>query len=165
MLLGGPEVEAMRSILRELLGYPVVRDRLASMVSGLDIRYSGGGAQARGGAAAHPLAGARLPHLAVATGSGLSTSTELLRTGRGLLLDLSRDASRHGWLEGATGAWADRVEVVSVTAVTEGAEVVAGLGALLVCPDGYVAWTGDLDADPRAALDQRFGTVKVAAAR
>lgn len=159
LLLGGPEVESMRSILRELLEYPVVRERLASMVSGLDIRYSDGGADAHGSPAAHPLLGARLPHLALATESGPSTSTELLRTGRGLLLDLSRDASRRGWLDGATTPWADRIDVVPVTAVTDGAEEIAGLDTLLVRPDGYVTWTGDLDADPRAALDQRFGTV------
>ena len=165
LLLGGPEVEAIRSILRELLAYPAVRERLASMISGLDIRYSDGGAEADGNPAAHPLAGARLPHLALSTESGPSTSTELLRTGRGLLLDLSRDASRRGWLDGATAAWADRIDVIPATAATDGADgadgagEIAGLGTLLVRPDGYVAWTGDLDADPRAALDRRFGTV------
>jgi 2-polyprenyl-6-methoxyphenol hydroxylase-like FAD-dependent oxidoreductase len=162
-LLGGPEVESMRAVMRELLEYPVVRERLASMISGLDIRYSDGGAEADEPEGVHPLVGARLPHLGLATDAGPLTSTELLRTGRGLLLDLSRDPSRRDRLESAAAPWAGRVDVIGVTAVTAAPEEAPGADTLLVRPDGYVAWTGDLDADPRAALDRCLGTVFVAA--
>ncbi len=51
------------------------------MISGLDIRYDVGGP-------AHPLLGAALPHTRLHTGDLVCTTTELLRSGRGLLLGL-----------------------------------------------------------------------------
>ena len=54
ILLGGPEVEPMRSVLTELIGYGTVQQHLAGMISGLDAGYPSG-------ADAHPLVGKRLP--------------------------------------------------------------------------------------------------------
>ena len=83
LLLGGREVDAARRVMAELIALPSVRDNLAATISGLDVRYG----QACPGE--HPLVGRRLPPVEVETESGRTKVTELLRKGRGLLLDLS----------------------------------------------------------------------------
>jgi oxygenase len=142
LLLGGPEVEAVRAVTGELLGHCVTRMHLGSMISGLDIRYGRG---------EHPLLGARLPHVEL----GAGPVAALLRTGHGVLLDLSADQARLAWLKGAVDGWADRVDLVSATAPA--GSPLDGLETLLVRPDGYVAWTEDQSADPRPALRRWFG--------
>lgn len=147
LLLGGREVDAVRELVGELMEYPVVRDRLAGMISGLDVRY---------GDDPDPLVGARAPHWALRLDDGGSgTTTELLRTGRGVLLDLSADASRRAWLAGIlsdpSGPRPRQVDLVAATAPFDVPDT------LLIRPDGYVAWTGDRQADPRAALNRWFG--------
>jgi FADH2 O2-dependent halogenase len=146
LLLGGQEVEAARTVVGELLGHPIVRTHLGSMISGLDIRYGTGD---------HPLLGARMPHIGLVTESGPASTTALLRAARGVLLDLSADQSRRAWLDGATATSAGRVDLVSAVALP-GAGV-DGLDTVLLRPDGYVAWTGDRGADPRPALNRWFG--------
>jgi 2-polyprenyl-6-methoxyphenol hydroxylase-like FAD-dependent oxidoreductase len=132
VLLGGPEVDGLRAVLRELLTVPAVQRHLADMIGGLDVRYEPG---------EHPLVGARMPNV-----------TALLRTGRGVLLDLSADPGRHARL-----ADRHRVPLVSV----EPAAGLDGLDAVLVRPDGYVAWAAgrDADTDPEEALHRWFGPV------
>lgn len=147
LLLGGQEVEAVRTILGELLGYRVARTCLGSMISGLDIRYGSGD---------HPLAGARMPHIDVLAQTGPSSTTAQLRSAHGVLLDLSADQGRRVWLESATAAWADRVSVV--TAVAAPGTPVDGVDIALLRPDGYVAWTGNRGADPRPALERWYGS-------
>jgi len=146
LLLGGQEVEAVRTVVAELLGHSTTRTHLGSMISGLDIRYDLGD---------HPLLGVRIPHIDVYTGSGPSSTTALLRAARGVLLDLSADSGRRDWLQDATATWADRVDLVS--AVAPPGTPVEGLDTVLLRPDGYVAWTGDRGADPRPALGRWFG--------
>jgi 2-polyprenyl-6-methoxyphenol hydroxylase-like FAD-dependent oxidoreductase len=148
LLLGGHEVEATRAVLGELLGHPAVRGRLSSAIGGLDIRY---GAEP----ADHKLVGARLPHAGVATESGVTSTAQLLRPARGVLLDLSADASRRARLDDATAKWADRVELVS--AVAPAGSALAGLETVLLRPDGYVAWIGDRTSELRPMLDRWFG--------
>jgi 2-polyprenyl-6-methoxyphenol hydroxylase-like FAD-dependent oxidoreductase len=146
LLLGDREVEAVRTIFGELLSSSAVRTHLGSMISGLDIRY---------GPDDHPLTGARIPHVDVVLESGPSSTTALLRGARGVLLDLSADSGRRVWLAGATAAWADRVDLVPAKAAS--GTPVENLDTVLLRPDGYVAWTGNREADPRPALDKWFG--------
>jgi len=134
--------------MTELLSMDEPRKRFAAMVSGLDIHYDRG--------VGHPLLGRRMPDLDLETAEGPTRVFALLRDARPLLLDF-----------GAPGGfdispWANRVEVVNATPA--GAwelpvvgEVVAP-AAVLIRPDGHVAWAGDLDdpALPRA-LTTWFG--------
>ncbi|MEV0675312.1 FAD-dependent monooxygenase [Actinosynnema sp. NPDC050436] len=142
LLLGDRSVEPVRDLLAELITTEPVRALLAGMISGVDVRYP------HDGDGGHPLSGARLPELALATATGTATTTTLLRTGRGLLLDLTDD----GRLRGAAAPWADRV-----TAVAGRADPAPGAAGLLVRPDGHVAWAGDEAGGARAALVRWFG--------
>jgi oxygenase len=138
LLLGGPEVEPVRAILGELIALDEVRAHLAAMISGLDVRYESGD---------HPLVGARMPHVAVTTEAGPTTTTALLRSGRGVLLTLSgNDAA----LAAVAGPWADRVDTVTVQAT-------AGIHPVLIRPDGHVAWAGGTRRGLVAALRRWFG--------
>ncbi|WP_405582893.1 FAD-dependent monooxygenase [Streptomyces sp. NBC_01092] len=143
LLLGGPEVEPVRALLGELIGErPEVRAHLAGMISGLDIRY---------GAGADPLLGARLPYVRLGGPDGVVNTSDLLRTsGRGLLLDLAGDAR----LRTAARPWADRI--VTVTARPEPDGPLGAARAVLVRPDGYIAWT-DGHGDAENALKNWFG--------
>jgi hypothetical protein len=144
LLLGDAEVEPMRALLAELMTAEHDRVRLGGMISGLDIRYEVGGGD-------HPLLGARLPETGLTDGPMTTGTTELLRGGRGLLLDFSRAQRIHR----AGGPWTDRVTVAAAQPVTQGP--LRGVKAVLVRPDGYVAWLGSAPADARAALGRWFG--------
>jgi oxygenase len=145
LLLGGPEVEPVRTLLAELLADEAVRAHLAGAISGLDIRYPADGD--------HPLAGARLPHLDLATAGGPATTTELLRGGGGLLLDL--DSPPHDHLPWIGRLWAGRVTTVTVR--PQAGSPLGSRGAVLVRPDGYVAWAGEDREGALAALRRWFG--------
>ncbi|MFP8887415.1 SDR family oxidoreductase [Streptomyces mangrovi] len=151
LLLGGPEVEAVREVLAELTGGEDARRHLAAMVSGLDVRHDVG----PGG---HPLLGRRLPHWELETGEGRVTTAELLRTGHGLLLLLPGARERLEELRTAAAPWAERVRTVTARPVPGGQEA-PDTAALLVRPDGHVVWA---DGDPAgtgvtAALNRWFG--------
>jgi oxygenase len=130
------------------------------MICGLDIRYDVGDGDS-------PLLGARLPHTALTTHEGpTTTTTALLRTGRGILLDLSGghdappEAAIPESLEGQRRRgpgylWADRV--TTVAARPEPGSPLDGVDRLLVRPDGYIAWAGPAVAGPHAALRRWFG--------
>nr|WP_237405278.1 FAD-dependent monooxygenase [Streptomyces sp. SN-593] len=153
LLLGGPEVEPLRAVVTDLLGHDEVVGHLAGMISGLDVRYPVGDDGPRGG---HPLLGGRVPHWELATASGASSTTELLRAGRGVLLDLA------GCLPPGAGAgWADRVRTVTAApAPADGAPSrpgTAAVPAVLIRPDGHVVWCADGTAGPEAALRRWFG--------
>ncbi|MFF1546648.1 FAD-dependent monooxygenase [Streptomyces sp. NPDC058291] len=143
LLLGGPEVEPLRTVLAELIAHEDVRARLAAMISGLDVRYDVGGP-------AHPLRGARLPHVGLRTGEAVCTTADLLRSGRGLLLGLGGPPPR------VDAAYADRLD--TVTAEAAPGSPLDGTSAVLVRPDGYVAWAGGRDGHGLAeAVARWFG--------
>jgi 2-polyprenyl-6-methoxyphenol hydroxylase-like FAD-dependent oxidoreductase len=153
LLLGGPEAEPLRTLLAELIATrPEVRAHLAGMISGLDIRY---GADA---GPADALLGTRLPYTELAGPAGPLHTTELLRTaGRGLLLDLAGDAG----LRTVARPWADRI--VTVAGRPAGDSPLGAARAVLVRPDGYIAWTGK-EADAEIALGNWFGPASGAVA-
>ncbi|MFI0596232.1 FAD-dependent monooxygenase [Streptomyces griseus] len=149
LLLGGPEVRPLREVFGELVRFDEVARHLAAMVSGQEIRYDVGG----GG---HPLLGRRMPHLELLGAEHKTSTTELLRTGRGLLLDLTGNAR----LRQRAVPWAARVDTV-VAEPQDGPAVqgLAGTTALLIRPDGHVAWAAPgSHHDLPMALERWFGS-------
>ena len=126
--------KAARDIVAELLRMDEPRKRFAAMMSGLDIHYDLG--------EGHPLLGRRMPDLDLVAANGPLRVFTLLHEARPVLLNL-----------GGPGGfditpWADRVR--SVDAEYAGRWELPALGAVpaptavLIRPDGYVAWVGDV---------------------
>ncbi|MFG2362789.1 FAD-dependent monooxygenase [Streptomyces mirabilis] len=155
LLLGGPEVEPARALLTELVALDGVRQHLAGMISGLGIRYDVEGPEIHSDE--HPLLGRRLPDawLEPTEGGARRRTTELLRTGRGLLLSLDGDGAPA--LRATAAPWSDRVAFVTDRPAA-GGPLPAGQ-TLLVRPDGYVAWAGSGPAGLARALTRWFGTL------
>ncbi|MDB5978245.1 MAG: putative aromatic compound monooxygenase YhjG [Nevskia sp.] len=140
--------KAMGQIVSELLGIDEVRRRFAAMMSGLDIHYDLG--------EGHPLLGRRMPDLDLVTADGPLRVYTLLHDARPVLLNL-----------GAPGGfditpWADRVQLIDAQYVgtweLPAIGVVTAPAAVLIRPDGYVAWVGDLSGGGLAdALSTWFG--------
>jgi 2-polyprenyl-6-methoxyphenol hydroxylase-like FAD-dependent oxidoreductase len=128
---------ALRDILTDLLAMDAPRRHIAGMMSGLDVRYDLGDG--------HPLLGRRMPDLDLVTAAGPTRVYELLHDARPVLLDLA------GRGDFDASPWADRVRVIR--APYEAAWELPVVGeipeppAVLVRPDGHVAWVGEL-ADP-----------------
>ncbi|MFD9393215.1 FAD-dependent monooxygenase [Streptomyces sp. NPDC060000] len=144
-IFGGDESQGLRDLFAELIALDEVKRHLAGMISHVDIRYDldpGG----------HPLTGRRLPPRTLDTRGGPVTTPELLHPALGVLLDLSDSAG----LRAAAAGWKDRVTTVTGTLPSPGA--FDGVAALLVRPDGYIAWAGDDPAGLSAALNRWFGT-------
>ncbi|BAH37852.1 MAG TPA: hypothetical protein DGD08_05365 [Gemmatimonas aurantiaca] len=139
---------AVRDILGDLLRMEEPRKHIAGMMSGLDIRYDLG--------PGHPLLGRRMPDLDIITTSGPRRVFSFLHAARPVLLNFG--APRTSDL----AAWADRVPYVHAT--YDRAWILPVLGAIpaptavLVRPDGYVAWVGDgAEAGLTDALTMWFG--------
>jgi 2-polyprenyl-6-methoxyphenol hydroxylase-like FAD-dependent oxidoreductase len=148
---GDDRTEALREIMADLLRMDEGRKRYAAIMSGLDVRYDLG--------EGHPLLGRRMPDLEVVTESGPQRVFALLHEARPVLLNL-----------GEPGAfditpWTDRVR--RIDARYAGAWELPVIGAVtaptavLIRPDGYVAWVGEsTDAGLREALAKWFGPVR-----
>ncbi|AZQ37989.1 monooxygenase [Streptomyces cyaneochromogenes] len=150
LFLSGPEVQPLRDVFTELITYLPVSRHLAGMVSGLEIRYPVAGGR-------HPLLGRRMPHLKLSDGTGRSvgSSTQALHAGRGVLLDLAGNPE----LRRRAAGWRDRVDIVTGQPqdLAEDSEL-AGTTAVLIRPDGYVAWAAPgCHSDLPMALDRWFG--------
>lgn len=148
LLRAEPRVDAVREVLIDLLRADAARDRLAARMSGLGIHYDLGDG--------NPLLGRRVPDLDLTTGDGPRRVFSLLHDARPVLLDLGYA----GDLDIAP--WADRVR--KVDASVDGAWELPALGAVtpptavLIRPDGYVAWVGEgSDAGLTEALTRWFG--------
>ncbi|HET6261174.1 MAG TPA: FAD-dependent monooxygenase, partial [Chloroflexia bacterium] len=142
-------IKAVGDVISELLSMEEPRKRFAGMMSGLDIHYDLG--------EGHPLLGRRMPDLDLATANGPLRVFTLLHDARPVLLNLGEP----GGFDIAT--WADRV--MSVDATYAGNWELPVLGqvaaptAVLIRPDGYVAWVGDgTDTGLRDALAIWFGS-------
>ena len=140
--------QALRDTMAELLAMDEPRRRIAGMLSGLDIRYDLGGG--------HPLVGRRMPDLDVHTADGPTRVFTLLHDARPVLLDLGRPGGCD------ISPWADRVRVVDAEhAGRWDLPVVGEVGApsaVLIRPDGHVAWAGDVvDQELPRALATWFG--------
>jgi len=124
---------ALRDIISELLRMDEPRKRIAAMMSGLDIHYDLG--------EGHPLLGRRMPDLDLVTANGPLRVFTLLHHARPVLLNLGDPGGV------AIGPWADRVQ--SIDAKYDGTWELPAIGAVtaptavLIRPDGYVAWVGD----------------------
>ncbi|WP_313895945.1 FAD-dependent monooxygenase [Streptomyces sp. YIM 98790] len=143
LLLGGPRADPARQVFGELLATPTARSHLAAAIGGLDIRYEAG----QGG---HPLLGSRLPYHLLETGAGPVTTLELLRPGRGVLLDLTGSPA----LSTVAAPWADRVRTVPAESAAAPA---LGFTAALIRPDGHLVWADGSAAELRGALHTWFG--------
>lgn len=135
----GAEVSALRELFGELLAQPEVVRHLGDLVSGADVCYGTGSAH-------HPLVGRWVPDSALVNPDGTTRFAELARTGKPLLIDLTGT----GVVDVAATAIADRIVVAAGHPVDD-----LSATALLVRPDGYVAWasssqTPDLDELDRA---------------
>jgi len=120
----GPAVTALRQVVGELLDLPGVTGHVAGLMAGSDVAYR------MHAGTAHAVTGRFAPELDLRNGSRTTRLAELLRTGRPLLVDLTGS----GHLTDLIAAWRDRVDLISAHARTPPA------AALLIRPDGYVAW-------------------------
>ncbi len=148
--------KALRETVSELLSMDEPRKRFAAMMSGLDIHYEFG--------EGHPLLGRRMPDLDIVTANGPLRVFTLLHDARPVLLNLGEP----GGLDIAS--WTNRVPVVDAKYI--GAWELPVLGAVtapsavLIRPDGYVAWVGEPPHRGLAeALTTWFGAAEPAPSR
>ncbi|WP_306338881.1 FAD-dependent monooxygenase, partial [Streptomyces sp. KL118A] len=155
LLLGGAEAASLRALMGELLQQEDVRRHLAGMISGVDVRHDMGPGE-------HPLLGVRLPHARLAVGHEVRSGAELLRAGRGVLLTLHPAAAA---LHEEAAPWTDRVSAVAARCADGAQGALHGVDALLVRPDGHVAWVRPgSTASLREALTCWFGAPRPAPA-
>jgi 2-polyprenyl-6-methoxyphenol hydroxylase-like FAD-dependent oxidoreductase len=149
VLMGsGARIGALRDTVSELLSMDEPRKRFAAMMSGLDIHYDLG--------EGHPLLGRRMPDLDLVTANGPLRVFTLLHDARPVLLNLGEP----GGLD--ITPWADRVRLIDAEYVGNWELPVFGgvtsPTAVLIRPDGYVAWVADgTDLGLPGALTTWFG--------
>ena len=128
-----PRIGAVRDLMTTMVDFDGPRTLVAGLISGLDVRYDLG--------EGHPLLGRRMPDLDLITAEGPGRVFALLQQARPVLIDFGAPDGIE--IEG----WADRVRVVEAT--YDGQWVLPVIGAVsapvavLVRPDGHVAWVGD----------------------
>jgi Aromatic-ring hydroxylase, C-terminal/FAD binding domain len=124
---------ALRDIVSELLGMDEPRRHFAAMMAGLDIHYDLGDG--------HPLLGRRMPDLDLVTADGPQRVFSLLHDARPVLLALDESSGLD------VTPWESRVRLVAAEYAGVWELPVLGLvpppAAVLIRPDGYVAWVGD----------------------
>jgi 2-polyprenyl-6-methoxyphenol hydroxylase-like FAD-dependent oxidoreductase len=144
----GARIDALRDTMSELLSMDEPRKRFAAMMSGLDIHYDLG--------EGHPLLRRRLPDLDLVTANGPLRVFTLLHDARPVLLNLGEPGGFD------ITPWADRVRLIDAEYVGKWELPVFGgvtaPTAVLIRPDGYVAWVGDgTDLGLPEALSTWFG--------
>ncbi|MGY9068174.1 rifampin monooxygenase [Streptomyces sp. CAS3] len=126
-----PGARAVRRLLSELMDFEEVNRRLTEKIIATGIRYDFG--------TGHELLGRRLPDMPLKQGR----LYELLHRGRGLLLDRTGSLSVTGWV--------DRIDHV-----VDGSDQLDA-PAVLLRPDGHVAWVGEDPSDLTERLPRWFG--------
>jgi len=125
--------KALGDTVSEFLGMDEPRRQIAAEMSGLGIRYNLG--------EGHPLIGRRMPDLDVVTANGPRRVFTLLHAARPVLLNLGEPGGF------AITPWADRVQLLDAKYAglweLPAIGVVPAPTAVMVRPDGYVAWVGD----------------------
>jgi 2-polyprenyl-6-methoxyphenol hydroxylase-like FAD-dependent oxidoreductase len=131
-----PHGQAVQGLVRDLFATRDGTTYVFGKLSGSSVRHDLG--------SEHPLVGRNAPDLRIEDGTRLG---DLMRDGRGVALDFSADRRLHGC---ATG-WESRVRYAAGPARND-----LGTGAVLVRPDGVVAWAGGRHPD-RAAFERAAG--------
>ena len=142
-------IRALVDLVSELAIMDEPRKRLAGIISGLDIHYDLG--------EGHPLLGRRMPDLDLVTTDGPLRVFTLLHDAKPVMLNLGEPGGFD------ITPWADRVQLIDAEYVGLWELPVIGAvtapTALLIRPDGYVAWVGEgTDTGLRNALTTWFGT-------
>ena len=120
LMAPGPEIAQLRKLFTELLAVPQVTAKMAALLAGSDVRYDVGDD--------HPLSGYLVPDLTLDDGRRVAS---LLHNARPVLLDLCGGA-----VASTAHPWAERLDIA------EG-QLSGGPAAILIRPDGYVAWAAD----------------------
>ena len=124
-------LKALNETVAELLSLEEPRKRFAAMQSGLGIRYDFG--------EGHPLLGRRMPDIDLSTESGTRRVFTLLHEAQPVVINFGES--------GEVGPWKDRVQLLHARYAgpweLPAIGAVAAPSAVLVRPDGYVAWVGD----------------------
>jgi 2-polyprenyl-6-methoxyphenol hydroxylase-like FAD-dependent oxidoreductase len=123
----GPQGRALNAILRDLMNTRDGATYIAARVWGIFTHYNLGGD--------HPLVGHSVPNFEFEDGARIG---EFMHGGRGILLDFDRNAS----LKTLASEYGDRMKYVSGRAKEQ-----LGLSAVLIRPDGIIAWASDNDPD------------------
>jgi 3-(3-hydroxy-phenyl)propionate hydroxylase len=143
-----PRTAALDGILDDVMTTAPARHRIAALIHGLDVAYDLG--------EGHPLLGRRMPDLDLETRAGPTRVYAMLHEAEPLLLDFA------GRTRIDRSPWADRVRAVDARFTGTWELPVLGNveppAAVLVRPDGHVAWTDPgPDATPTDALTRWFG--------
>ncbi len=141
-------MKALVDVVSELASMDEPRKRIAGLTSGLDIHYNLG--------EGHPLLGRRMPDLDLVSADGPLRVFELLHDARPVLLNLGEPGGFD------IAPWADRVQLIDAEYAGEWELPVLGAvtapTAMVIRPDGYVAWVGDrTHLGLREALTTWFG--------
>jgi 2-polyprenyl-6-methoxyphenol hydroxylase-like FAD-dependent oxidoreductase len=140
------QAEPVRHI-RELLRQPGQLRRIGELIEGSDVRYP----VPAGSAPPHPLLGKLAPDLQLETRHGRTRVAEFMHPANGVLLDITTDSA----VAGPASDWPGQLTVITARCLTKPAPA----AALLIRPDGYIAWvTGPGTPDPAAGLNQALHT-------
>jgi 2-polyprenyl-6-methoxyphenol hydroxylase-like FAD-dependent oxidoreductase len=146
LMAPGPDVTSLREVFTELLRDESTLRRIAELMAGADVHYE---PAATGGPPAHDLVGRWAADFPLTESGGATRLAELMPSARPVLLDLTGGVG----LAGTAAGWKDRVDVVPARAPAGAAPA----AALLIRPDGYVAWAAaatDHDRHRREGLRQ-----------
>lgn len=148
LIRGDDRTNALRETMTEVLRMDEPRKMIAGVISGLDITYDLGGG--------HPLRGRRIPDLDVETADGTVRVSTFLHDARPVLINFGAPGTVN------VSPWLDRVRMIH--ARYDGAWNLPIVGrveppsAVLIRPDGHVAWVGDRAGNGLAdALTRWFG--------
>nr|WP_294869660.1 FAD-dependent monooxygenase [uncultured Pedobacter sp.] len=124
-----PHARALNAIIRDLMDTPDGATYIAGRVWGVNTNYNLAGS--------HPLTGHSVPNFELEDGTKIG---ELMHDGHGILLDFNNNAS----IQSLVSEYGDQIKYISDSAKEQ-----LGLSAVLIRPDGIIAWAADNDPDPR----------------